>query len=107
MIFFSNLYDEKNNEKIETQIEDEFHELIITEATKHLPKGDYHNYQPYHYLVIYISLYYKNLISIKEFMTDELLKRNWDFDDLERIRIDIVFDMMSLYFSNPEKYSFI
>ena len=93
-------------EKLETQIEDEFHELIITEANKQLPKGDYDNYQlTYHYLDIYISLYYKNLISIKEFMTDELLKRNWDFDDLERVCIDIVFDMMSLYFSNPEKYS--
>ena len=41
---------------------------------------------------------------IKEFMTDELLKRNWDFDDLERVRID-TFLRMSLYFSNPEKYS--
>ena len=53
-------------EKLETQIEDEFHELIITEANKHLPKGYYKNHQlSYHYLVIYISLYSKNLISIK------------------------------------------
>ena len=67
-------------EKLETQIEDEFHKLIITEANKHLPKGDYDNYQlTYHYLDIYISLYTKNLISIREFMTDELLKRRWNF----------------------------